>query len=299
MTRRLLALASLVSLAFASHAATAPGCTATTPPTGQLIGTGLLTPSTPGPERERLAALLMCSALAGNANSMEVAGSLYRWGPRHPAHVFPEDHARARDLLTGAAYQGRLAAMFKLAELELAEGNAHEAMVWVQVENAYFRQRFGQTPGGDSPAGAGYYTMLLKRVGDALGPFDEQLMLREVNARFAAIDQRVKAQPPRQGNSPPLGQVHRPANARTGRLTKEEYASGLYAQYFVEVAPDGHIARRWLIDAYPEPTSGERLARAVDQMSWDALPAGNTEMRYVLLPVSMGSVQQGVKLQKP
>src|SRR6201991_2882425 len=137
MTRRLLTLACL---AFATSSALAGECTDTRPATGELVGKGLLSPDTSDAERENLGKELICSALAGNGKSQEVAGSLYRWGPRHPAHVFPEDHDRARDLLNAAAGQGYRGAMLKLAELELADGHAHEALLWAQVEAVFFRR---------------------------------------------------------------------------------------------------------------------------------------------------------------
>jgi TPR repeat protein len=301
MKRRLATLAclALATHAIAATAATAGDCTATAPPTGELIGTGLLDPNTPEPERQRLTQLLTCTALAGNANSMDVAGSLYRWGPRHPAHVFPEDHDKARDLFTAAASHGRRSAMLKLAELELADGHAREAMVWFQIENAYFMRGNG-TPGvGDAQKGAGYYTMLLKRITDALGPFDEQALIRDVNGRMAALDRQMAANPPRPSTGPGLGKVHMPAQARLGTTTKSEKDDGAFAQYFIEVSPDGSITRRWLIDAYPDPASGMRLARALDQTRFDALPPGNKEMRYALMPVSLRSIHNGVQMQKP
>ncbi|KJV36697.1 hypothetical protein [Luteibacter yeojuensis] len=294
-------LATLACLAFATHAITAAAadCTATAPPTGELIGTGLLDPNTPEPERQRLAQLLTCTALAGNANSMDVAGSLYRWGPRHPAHLFPEDHDKARDLFTAAASQGRRGAMIKLAELELADGHAREAMVWYQIENAYYIRSNGTPGAGDAQKGSGYYTMLLKRITDALGPFDEQALIRDVNGRMAALDKQMAANPPRPSSGPGLGKARMPARARLGVTTKAEKDDGAFAQYFVEVGPDGSITRRWLIDAYPDPASGMRLARALDQTHFDPLPAGGKDMRYALLPVSLRSIHNGVQMQQP
>ncbi|KAF1007972.1 MAG: hypothetical protein GAK28_01449 [Luteibacter sp.] len=295
MTRR---LAALACVALATQVAFGADCPADLPPTGALIGQGLLDTNTPDAKRQELAHLLLCSAVAGNDNSMEVAGSLYRWGPRHPAHVFEEDHDKARDLLNGAAAQGRLSAMLKLAELELADGHAREAMIWVQVERAYYLQRANATKdGGDTVAGAGYFTMLLKRVNDALGPVDDQKLIVDVNARLAGLEKLAAAHPRTRREGPGLGQLHRPARFQLAAITNTERDEGSYAQYFVEVAPNGDIARRWLIDAYPEPSSGVRLARAVEQMHWDPLKPGETGMRYVIFPISMSSIRHGYKVE--
>lgn len=291
------ALAFLGLLLLTAPAAFAADCDATTPPTGELIGRGLLDPATPDAERERLGKLLLCSALAGNANSQDVAGSLYRWGPRHPGHVFPEDHQRARDLLTAAAGQGRTSAMVKLVELELADGNAHEAMVWAQVEGAFFRRRAPDAKSGDSSGGAGYYTMLLKRVDDALGPVDQGKLAIEVDARIAALDRQIAAQPKREARGPAPGPAKLPAQPKVRTQSPEDLTQGAYAQYFIEVGPDGRARRSWLIDAYPEPASGLRMGRLIPQIRWTALETGTDEMRYVLFPLSMGSLTHNVHLQ--
>jgi TPR repeat protein len=295
MTLRSLCLAGLIVAA--APAAFAADCDATQPPTGELIGRGLLDPATAPAERNRLADLLLCSALAGNANSQDVAGSLYRWGPRHPGHVFPEDHQRARDLLTAAATQGRISAMLKLVELELTDGHAHEAMVWAQVEGIFYRRLAPDATTGDRPSGAGYYTMLLKRASDALGPVDPAKLQNEVDARVTALDRQIAAQPPHDHKGPPLGRTILPAQAKVMTHSPQDASQGAYAQYFVEVGPDGHVTRSWMIDAYPEPASGLRIGRLVPQVHWSALPAGDTEMRYLLLPMSVGSLTRGVHLQ--
>jgi len=291
------ALAACLGLA-ATPLAFADDCTATTPATGELIGKGLLDPGTSDAERDRLGKLLLCSALAGNGNSQDVAGSLYRWGPRHPAHVFPQDLTRARDLLTAAAGQGRMSAMLKLAELELADGHAHEAMVWTQVESVFYRRtRPGDKAPGESPIGASYFTMLLKRVIDALGTYDEASLVREVDARVAALDKQIAALPPREHAGPELGKATIPPQQHVRNASPTERDQGAYAEYFVEIGPDGHATRSWLVDAYPDPGSGVRIGRIVPTMHWAALAAGNRQMRYALVPISLGSLRNTVHLQ--
>lgn len=293
-------LAALACLALTAQVAFGADCPAVLPPTGALIGQGLLDADTLDAKRQELGHLLLCSAIAGNGNSMEVAGSLYRWGPRHPAHVFEEDHDKARDLLNGAAAQGRLSAMLKLAELELADGHAREAMIWVQVERAYYVKRNPtKSDGGDTFAGAGYFTMLLKRVDDVLGPVDDQKLVDDVNARLTGLEKLAAVHPLPRQEGPGLGHLHRPARIPVAAISNAERDEGAYAQYFIEVAPNGDIRRRWLIDAYPEPSSGIRLARAVEQMHWDALKPGEQDMRYAIFPVSMSSIRHGYKLEGP
>lgn len=288
MTRSLLTLACL---AFATSAAFAGECTDTRPTTGELVGKGLLSPDTPAAEREYLGEQLMCSALAGNGKSQEIAGSLYRWGPRHPAHVFPENHDRARDLLTAAAGQGYRSAMLKLAELELADGHAHEALLWAQVEGVFYRRSIEhKKPSAESIPSiryATYFAMLIKRVNAANGPYDEATLSREIDARVAGIDQQMAAHPKASGAALADGTL--PSQQHVHHASPADRDQGAYAQYFVEVGPDGRVTRDWLVDAYPDPGSGLRLGRLVPQVRWDKQPAGDATLRYGLLPVSMST----------
>lgn len=294
MTRRLLVLACL---AFGASWAHASDCTATHPPAGALVGQGLLDPDTSDAERRRLGAALLCSALAGNGISQEIAGSLYRWGPRHPAHVFPEDHDKARDLLTAAAGQGRLSAMLKLAELELDDGHAREAMIWVQVEGQFFRRQQGKADVvGDTPV-ASYYVMLLKRATDALGPSDAAELEKQIDARIAMLDGQIAALPKRTPNSPPLSGGKLPSQQHVQGASPEDFQEGAYSQFFAEIGPDGRVARSWLIDAYPNPGSGLRLSRILRQVRWNALPAGGNTMRYALVPLTMTSLHRDIRLK--
>jgi hypothetical protein len=290
MTRCLLPLACL-AFTFTISTAFAGDCTDTRPATGELVGKGLLSPDISDAERYALGTQLICSALAGNGKSQEIAGSLYRWGPRHPAHVFPEDHDRARDLLTAAASQGYRGAMLKLAELELADGHAHEALLWAQIEGVFYRRT---TERSDSDGElvpslryATYFAMLIKRVSAANGPYDETVLSREIDVRVDGIDQQMAAHPRPHG--PAFGKGKLPSQQHIHDTSPTDRDQGAYAQFFVEVSPDGRVTRDWLVDAYPDPGAGLRLGRMVPQIRWDSLPAGDATMRYGLLPVSMSS----------
>ncbi|KAG9575430.1 hypothetical protein KCV01_g17833, partial [Aureobasidium melanogenum] len=156
-----------------------------------------------------------------------------------------------------------------------------------------------RSDGGDTNVGGGYYTMLLKRISDALGPYDEKKMLDEVNVRFAGLDKQIAMAPKYTDDAPPLGRIHRPAMAHIGQRTNDERRDGAYAQVYVEVNPRGEIARRWLVDAYPEPSTGMRLGRALEQFSWDPLPAGQTSLRYAMFPLWMSSLDPNVRMKSP
>lgn len=121
-----------VAIAAAAH------CTTSGVTQGDVAPHGLLNPSMPVERRQRLADTLLCTALAGHAVSQELAGTLYLQGRSRQGNVLPRDVPRARRLLTAAADRGRRQAMRALAELELADGHAHEAALWTRVEQALF-----------------------------------------------------------------------------------------------------------------------------------------------------------------
>lgn len=112
----------------------AADCTATRPSTADIVDGGLLHPSVPVERRRNLADRLLCSALAGNAASQELAGTLYYQGPSRKGNVLTRDTSRARHMLTAAANRGRRHAMHRLAELELSDGHLYEAALWTRVE---------------------------------------------------------------------------------------------------------------------------------------------------------------------
>lgn len=113
----------------------ATSCTRAKPAPGDFVEYGLLNPSLPVERRVQLADKLLCSALAGNAASQELAGTLYLQGRARRGNVLPRDISRARHLLTAAANSGRRDAMHRLAELELGDGHAYEAALWSRVEH--------------------------------------------------------------------------------------------------------------------------------------------------------------------
>ena len=127
----------ILSLALPEAAA---HCTASTPTVADIVGYGLLNPSIPAERRLHLADKLLCSALAGNPASQELAGTLYLQGRSRQGNVLPRDISRARHLLTAAANRGRRDAMHRLAELELDDGHTYEAALWSRVEHEVYGQ---------------------------------------------------------------------------------------------------------------------------------------------------------------
>lgn len=294
MSARLLAAAAWLLASSSAMAA----CPTETERPGAMISQGLLDPATADADRAALAERLLCSANAGNMMSEDIAGSLYRWGPEHPAHVFPQDLDKARALFTAAANQGWRTAMNKLAELELATGHADEAMLWAQVENVYYlRNHDGKEPPSDGHAD--YYTMLLKRITDKLGPVDHDALLAKINDRVQSIDMQVAASSRRATASTASTATRTRVNDthRVGNVSYKERVEGADAQFFAVVGPDGRVRNLWLVDAEPSIDDGTNMGPVVEAMRWNALSAGDTTLRYVMVPVEMKSKTTGVHLR--
>src|SRR5579863_60413 len=83
--------------------------------------------STPAPARQEIFEGWRKAALAGDTDAQYVVGTMYRRGDDVLPHVVERDADQARRYLSTAAAHGRLLAMAKMAELELAEDHPLEA----------------------------------------------------------------------------------------------------------------------------------------------------------------------------
>lgn len=290
LTMRLALMASLTgSFMLTGHVRAEPAaasCTRTAPTTLSLIRAGLLDPGINAATRQPLTGQLLCSAAAGNAWSQEVAGSLYRLGPDHPAKVFPRDPAKAQDLLTAAAMQGRRGAMFQLAEIELANGHPYEALVWSQIESYYYQNLHSETAkSGDGS----YYAALLKRIYDALGDVDKNKVRVDVGERVAHMTApAASAMNNSDGNDPTLRALP-PSQRRWTTNKLADIVDGGWAQYQLEITPNGRISHAWLVAALPDAGAGLRLSRPLEQIRFAPLAAGDTHLRYDVLNLAFGN----------
>jgi hypothetical protein len=154
----------------------------------------------------------------------------------------------------------------------------------------FYRRALEREPSAESNPSiryATYFAMLIKRVNAANGPYDEATLSREIDARVAGIDRQMAAHPISKDSTLADGKL--PSQQHVQHASPADRDQGAYAQFFVEIGPDGRATRDWLVDAYPDPGTGLRLGRLVSQIRWDRLPAGDATMRYGLLPVSMST----------
>ncbi|MDE1898780.1 MAG: hypothetical protein KGH73_06995, partial [Xanthomonadaceae bacterium] len=94
----------------------------------------VLDPEQPLAARQTALTAVRQAAQDGNGMAQFVIGSLYMWGPLHPAALLPKDLARTQIYLSNAAVQGWLPAMAAMAEVALQTGHPEHASVWALVD---------------------------------------------------------------------------------------------------------------------------------------------------------------------
>jgi hypothetical protein len=90
------------------------------------------------------------------------------------------------------------------------------------------------------------------------------------------------------GNDPALGPLS-PGRRRWTTNKLADIVDGGWAQYQLEITPDGRINHAWLVDALPDAGAGLRLSRPLEQMRFAPLPAGDTHLRYDVFNLAFGN----------
>jgi TPR repeat protein len=94
----------------------------------------VLDPAQPMVARQTALTAVRQAAQDGRGPAQFVIGSLYMWGPLHPAALLPKDLAKAQTYLSNAAVHGWLPAMAAMAEIELQTGHPEHASIWALVD---------------------------------------------------------------------------------------------------------------------------------------------------------------------
>jgi len=254
--RRLSAFLAPLLLCFlcaspAAHAATDAG--------GNLAGlASFLDKATPAPNRKAIFDVWTKSALAGDADAQYLVGSLYRRGDAVVPHVVEQDSNQARRYLSTAAAHGRLLAMAKMAEIELADDHPLEAMIWAQVYGAY-RGWVGNDERGYGPNNERqptlYFEDLLRRASRRLvqkfGDDRTEDVLAGLNRFVAEHDKEVRAQLVTAGLSPAwLGPQLPFENAKSMKRVGVDLRNTV-SEWVLTFAADGSVAAAEVLDAIP------------------------------------------------
>jgi len=214
--------------------------------------------TTPAPNRQAIFDVWNKAALGGDADAQYLVGTIYRRGDTVEPHVAERDATQARRFLSTAAAHGRLLAMAKMAEIELADDRPLEAMIWAQVYGAYrgwvgndtrdYGERNERQP-------TLYFEDLLRRASKRLAQKfgDERTaeVLAGLNQFVAAHDNDVRAGMAREGLSPQWarGQA-RFENAKSLRRVGT-FVHDTISEWVLVFSADGRVTSAEVIDAIP------------------------------------------------
>jgi hypothetical protein len=287
--------ARILSVLFAllTLAAATPACAAR--PAGHLAELAqFLDRSTPAPRRQEIFAAWREAALAGDTDAQYVVGTIYRRGDNADPPLVPRDADQARRYLSTAAGHGRLLAMAKMAELELAEDRPFEAMIWTQAYGVYRGWVRNENPTDygehNEREPTLYFEDLLGRVTERmrqkLGSVKEPEVLQRLNAFIAAHDKDVRADPWRDGISPRWAGAGVKFKPRSGSRGFAVPLRQMASEWVLVFAADGSLRSAEAFDALPSfvKASSHHSLASLSEMA----PAANAASeRYALQKIEL------------
>jgi hypothetical protein len=272
---------------------------AATAPAARLAGhlaelAQFLDRSTPAPRRQEIFAAWREAALAGDTDAQYVVGTILRRGDNADPPLVPRDADQARRYLSTAAGHGRLLAMAKMAELELAEDRPLEAMIWTQIYGFYrgWVRNENPTDYGDHNEREPtlYFEDLLGRVTERmrqkLGSLREQDVLQQLDAFVAAHDKDVRADLWRDGIAPRWAGAGVKFKPRSGSRGLAVPLRQMASEWVLEFAADGSLRSAEAFDALPSfvKASSHHSLASLSEMAPAAGAAGE---RYALQKIEL------------
>ena len=284
-----------LSILFALVAVAAAPPTLAARPAGHLAELmQFLDRSTPAPRRQEIFAAWREAALAGDTDAQYVVGTILRRGDNADPPLVPRDADQARRYLSTAAGHGRLLAMAKMAELELAEDRPFEAMIWTQIYGVYrgWVRNENPTDYGDHNEREPtlYFEDLLGRVTERmrqkLGSLREQDVLQQVNAFVAAHDKDVRADLWRDGIAPRWAGAGVKFKPRSGSRGFAVPLRQMASEWVLEFAADGSLRSAEAFDALPSfvKASSHHSLASLSEM---APAVGAVGERYALQKIEL------------
>jgi hypothetical protein len=272
----------------------------------------LLDPDIPLAEKLEDIRALELSAELGDSLSQHIIGSFYRLGDKHPAKIFPEDIVKAKKYLSNAAIHGNLPAMAGMAELELANKNNKDAMLWSQVFAYYSKEEQQEQKGVSNLA---YQAFLLKRVFDAArkesGNNFDKSFLEDFNSFFVNYDTEIRANKKRvltsaeiekykacdHGNeksTPDNTKVLNADKIRGNAETSSSLRSPGFAFYLVGINAQGVVIKVMTVDSLPNETYAKALTGVAKTLEFNKTPG--LELRYAYIPLSFDD--ESIRIKK-
>ena len=228
-------------------------------------------------ERRQALAQIERQASTANQHVLYALGSLYHLGQPGSDALVQQDLARASLYLGNAAIRGSILAMAKMAEIQLAQRQYRQAMIWAQVFAHYALLLPKSERSHD-----GYAAELVQRIMQKLGHSGIPDVMPDVAAFIASHDAQIRAGDDNIGaRTPHTGSRSRPFLTPAYRFQPR---SGV-ADYLIAFKPDGSMAHVWLVDAVPDAALGKALRSYAEESTLKAAPPGSQAMRYSWLPV--------------
>ena len=242
------------------------------------------------PQPARLAALasLRQAARAGDGEAQFVVGSLYMWGPRHPAALLPKDLAKAQIYLSHAATHGWLQAMAAMAELNLQLGHPKIATVWALADYSF--------SGARHYTREGYLADLLHRCLRALPVAEQKHALADANGFIAhyrndVLAGRAMAGPvdvcPLQMRSARRRRV--PQTLGNVMVFSREVPRSGDAMFLLAVDRSGQVRHLLPVNAFPSWQVMRILRPLARDTRFNTAPGCSTPLRWTMAPFDFGN----------
>lgn len=244
-------------------------------------------------QAQRIGALAEVKKAAqdGNGWAQFVVGSLYMWGPEHPANLLPRDLGKAQTYLSNAAVHGWLEAMAAMAEINLMTGDAKAALVWA-LTDYYFS-------GAEHYTRKGYLADLIHRCDKQLSKADRNTALADANAFIARYQAGIRvAHAEALSHSVSASCRLRELSPHKRRLPDTTIGSIMWsgdlpssgnAMNLVGVDAQGQVRRVIAINSFPS----WRIAWITRELAFDtrfnAAPDCSKKLRWGALPFDYGS----------
>ena len=250
--------------------------------------------STPAPRRQEIFSAWREAALAGDTDAQYVVGTILRRGDNAEPPLVQRDADQARRFLSTAAGHGRVLAMAKMAELELAEDRPFEAMIWAQLYGAYRgwvrNENIGDYGEHNEREPTLYFEDLLGRVTERmrqkLGSLMEQEVLQQLNAFVGAHDKDIRADLWREGIGPRWAGAGAKFKPRSGSRGLAVSLRQMLSEWVLEFGADGSLHGAEPFDALPnfvKANSHHNLA----SLSEMAPAADGSSQRYALQKIEL------------
>ena len=256
----------------------------------RLLGRELrmvLDPEQPLAARQTALTAVRQAAQDGNGMAQFVIGSLYMWGPLHPAALLPKDLARTQIYLSNAAVQGWLPAMAAMAEVALQTGHPEHASVWALVDY-YFS-------GASHYTVRGYLADLIHRCERRLTKAQRDKALADANVFIARYQAGIRAARASKKQQTPDCTLHYVAPHKR-RFDEAPGWSGDVprsgdALFFVGVNRAGRVERVIPINSFPSWQVFRITRRMAYDTRFNPAPGCGRTLRWGTMPFDFGNGQ--------